>query len=70
MMEAECPILNPVKETVSAGRSFAKHLRRLRRKSRNCNVCIEKANCLIMEEFNAVVDRVILEVNEEWGKGS
>jgi hypothetical protein len=63
-----CPILYQVRETVSAGRSFARLLRRTRRKTRTCHTCTGQAECVVLEELNQVVDRVVFEITEGWSQ--
>jgi hypothetical protein len=69
-MSDQCPIYSQVRETISAGRSFAKLLRRTRRKAHRCRTCTGQAECVVLEELNQVVDRVVFEITSEWGRSS
>jgi hypothetical protein len=42
-------------------------MRRLRRSLRRCPGCPANPSCEFREEFDRQVDKVIAEINEEWG---
>ena len=66
-MRPDCPIKEEAEKVVELGGETLKYLRRLRIKMRACPDCPDNGNCPIQTEFNAAVDQVIQELNEEWG---
>jgi hypothetical protein len=62
-----CPIKADAEKVVELGGETLKYLRRLRINMRKCQDCSDNINCPIQAEFNAAVDQVIQELNEEWG---
>jgi hypothetical protein len=66
-MRPDCPIKADAEKVVELGGETIKYLRRLRINMRKCQECSDNGNCPIQTEFNAAVDQVIQELNEEWG---
>lgn len=63
----DCPLKSDAEKVVELGGETLKYLRRLRIKMRACQDCPENVGCPLQAEFNAAVDQVIQELNEEWG---
>ena len=62
-----CPLKEDVKRVVGLGQEMASFMRRLRIKMRTCDSCLDRDGCVLQAEFNAAIDQVIQELNEEWG---
>ena len=62
-----CPVKRDAQETARLGGQTLKAFRRMRRRMRYCPQCVEYDDCPLLAEFNATVEQVILELQEEWG---
>ena len=62
-----CPVKRDAQETAKLGGETLKAMRRLRRRMRYCPECADYDDCPLLAEFNATVDQVIREIQEEWG---
>jgi hypothetical protein len=61
-----CPVRADAQHTAKLSGEMLKSFRRLIRKIRNCPACPDYQDCPVLAEFNATVDQVILELNDEW----
>jgi hypothetical protein len=61
-----CPVRADAQHTAKLSGQMLKSFRRLVRKIRNCPTCPDYQDCPVLAEFNATVDQVILELNDEW----
>ena len=64
---SNCPIKRDAHDAVKLGGATLKAMRKLRRDIRYCPHCPDYSDCPVLQEFNATVDRLILELQEEWG---
>jgi hypothetical protein len=64
---SNCPIKRDAQDAVRHGGETLKAMRKLRRDIKHCPNCADYGDCPMLAEFNATVDRLILELQEEWG---
>jgi hypothetical protein len=62
-----CFIQQEANDVLKTSRVTLRALRRLRQSLLNCEICPEIEQCELRENFNAQIDLVIAEINEEWG---
>ena len=63
-----CPIRKEAEKLKGLGGEMKRAMRRLRRDLARCDVCPDLVECPIRQEFNAMIDGIIAEVNKEWGR--
>ena len=64
---SNCPIKRDAQDAVKLCGATLKAMRRVRRNLRHCPDCPDHDECPVLQELNATVDRLILELQEEWG---
>lgn len=62
-----CPIEKHANAILRSGKQMVSRMRRLRRNLSRCRRCPAFGVCEFRENFNQLIDAVILEINEEWG---
>jgi hypothetical protein len=62
-----CPIEKHANAILRSGKQMVSAMHRLRRNLCKCRRCPAFGVCEFRENFNQLIDAVILEINEEWG---
>jgi len=63
-----CPIVEQAELTVSTALLLVSALRKLRRMSRRCTKCAQRATCPEVDYYRTAIDTAIKEVEAEWEK--
>lgn len=62
-----CPIEKHANAILRSGKQMVSGMHRLRKNLSRCRRCPAFGACEFRENFNRLIDAVILEINEEWG---
>lgn len=65
-MKPNCPVLHSAEQVRKSGDNLLRSMRRLRRALNACQACSQQNKCSFRLGFNAQVDAVIAEINEDW----
>lgn len=63
----DCPIKEDLEKTTELGGEFSKQMKKIRDELKVCEQCPELKICEARKDLDRMVDRIILEINEEWG---
>ncbi len=63
----DCPIKKDLEEATELGGAFSKKMKKVREEIEQCEKCPIKKTCKPRIDFNLMVDRIVKELNEEWG---
>ena len=61
-----CPIREDIERTIEHSKAFLKALHKLRRSLRKCKHCPAGPDCKLLQEWSALIEQAIDEVNQEW----
>lgn len=67
-MKTQCRVLRDASHAHRSTENALGALRRLRRGMTRCMSCPEMGQCQYRADFNAVIDTLIAEINEEWSE--
>ena len=65
-MKPHCPLSHYAEQARKAGVNLLRAMRQLQRSAAACPACPRQAGCCLREVFNAEIDELIAEINEEW----
>lgn len=66
-MKPHCPVIQNAEHVRKSGDNLLRLMRRLRRSLIACQSCQQLNECDFRLTFNAQVDAMIVELNDEWG---
>jgi hypothetical protein len=62
-----CPIKKDLEEATELGGEFSKQMEKVRKEIEACEGCEVRKTCKVRIDFNQMVDKIVAELNEEWG---
>lgn len=65
-MKPHCPLSHYADQARKAGVNLLRAIRQLQRSTAGCQACPLKAGCCLRGAFNAEIDALIAEIDEEW----
>jgi hypothetical protein len=63
----DCPIKKDLEEATELGGEFSKQMKKVRKEIEACDKCEVRKTCKVRIDFNLMVDKIVAELNEEWG---
>ena len=63
----DCPIREDLEKATDIGGEFSKRMKEIREDIEVCDRCPELKTCKVRKDFDSMVNKIIAELNEEWG---